>query len=108
MNLNYLKGTATFKIIILNIICFVLTAAGTLFAGTFANNYYLTVGQFQLYRLVTSMFYHYGFLHILCNMMSLSNISFSFMILYIYLVAKILKNNYNARNYSFFYISQAL
>ena len=74
MNFNYLKGSATLKVIIINVICFILTAAGTIYSTTFGNNYYLTISNGQIYRLVTCMFYHYGIMHILCNMYSLSNI----------------------------------
>ena len=65
MNFNYLKGSATLKVIIINVICFILTAAGTLYSSYLGNNYYLTISNGQIYRLVTCMFYHYGIMHIL-------------------------------------------
>lgn len=69
-----LKNTITLKLVIINIICFVLTLGGTMFAKVFANNYTLTIEYHQFYRLLTNMFYHYGFMHLLCNMFSLLNI----------------------------------
>ena len=39
MNFNYLKGSATLKVIIINVICFILTAAGTLYSSYLGNNY---------------------------------------------------------------------
>lgn len=66
--------TATIQLIIINIICFVLTLGGTLFANVLGNNYVYTVSHFQIYRLFTNLFYHFGFMHLLCNMFSLLQI----------------------------------
>lgn len=72
--MSNLKNTITFKLIIINIICFILTLGGTIFSSVLANNYTLTVTHHQFYRLLTNMFYHYGFIHLVCNMFSLMNI----------------------------------
>ena len=52
----------------LNIIVAIVTGFGQNYATIFANNFTLTLQHLQLYRLITSMFYHYGLLHLMCNM----------------------------------------
>lgn len=66
-----LTSSVTLKIALLNICCFIVTLGGHLFARNFANNFTYTIEHFQIYRLFTSLFYHYGFQHIFCNMISL-------------------------------------
>lgn len=69
-----LKNTTTVKILIVNLVVFVLTLGGRLFSGLFGNSFYYTIGHLQVYRLLTSMFFHLGIMHILCNSISLINI----------------------------------
>lgn len=71
------KKSITLKLIIINIICFILTVGGMLFSGWFGNNFRVTVLHLQVWRLLTSMFYHFGLMHLICNMFSLINIGFA-------------------------------
>lgn len=72
-----IKKSATLKILIINVICFIVTAGGMLFSGWFGNNFRVTVLHLQVWRLVTSMFFHFGIMHLICNMFSLVNIGFA-------------------------------
>lgn len=72
--LRELKKSATLTIIIINVIMFGITLGGTMFCGYLGNSFYYTIGHFQLYRLLTSMFCHFGLTHLFCNMLSLMSI----------------------------------
>lgn len=74
-----LKLTATYVLIGINIVIFLLeTAQGGStnreIALRFGAQYTPYVKRGQWYRLFTSMFLHFGFIHLLCNMYSLSNL----------------------------------
>lgn len=73
-NFSRLKSSATFVIFVVNIICFVLTLGGHLFTRAFANNFSYTFGHIQIYRLLTSMFYHSSISHIVCNSITLLSV----------------------------------
>ena len=70
---------ATYILIGINILVFLAETAG---GGSTDRNVALKFGaqytpyirQGQWYRLFTSMFLHFGFLHLICNMYSLSNL----------------------------------
>lgn len=71
--------TATYILIGINIILFLIeTAQGGStnrnIAMKFGAQYTPYLRRGQWYRLVTSMFLHFGFIHLLCNMYSLSNL----------------------------------
>lgn len=60
------------EITLVNIIVFVITFGGAGFLANLGGNSYLyTLKHFQLYRLFTCIFIHYGILHILGNTISL-------------------------------------
>lgn len=73
-SLEELKHSATLQIIIVNFIIFFVTLGGNLFASKFGNCFNDTIRNHQVYRLITSMFYHGNIMHLLCNMFSLINI----------------------------------
>ena len=53
---NQLLSSVTLKIMIANLVVFLITGFGTIYAEIFANAYSLTFQSFQLYRLITAMF----------------------------------------------------
>ena len=72
-----MKLTATYVLIGINIVIFLLeTSQGGStnrdVAMKFGAQYTPYVRRGQWYRLITSMFLHFGFIHLLCNMYSLS------------------------------------
>ena len=74
-----MKLTATYVLIGINIVIFLLeTSQGGStnrdVAMKFGAQYTPYVRRGQWYRLITSMFLHFGFIHLLCNMYSLSNL----------------------------------
>ena len=74
-NINKQKEIkATTILISLNLVFFCFTLGGHAMGETFGNNFSLTFGQHQYYRLLASLFYHFGILHIICNMLSLYSI----------------------------------
>lgn len=66
-----MRKSPTVYLIIVNVVIFLLTMGGNLFAGALANTYPATIGNLELYRLLTCMFFHFGIMHLLCNMFSL-------------------------------------
>ena len=67
--------TVTYALASLNCIAFLLIYKKKLDVNDLASSYYLSIKCNQNYRLLTSAFTHEHPLHLLCNMLSLSNIA---------------------------------
>lgn len=61
----------TWKLVAINLVCFLMTGGGLWLINSLGNSYLVTIKKLQVYRLLTSMFYHDGISHLLCNMISL-------------------------------------
>ncbi len=63
------------SILVINIIVFIITMGGNLFTDVLGNFYGYTLYKFQLWRLITCMFVHGSFIHIICNTISFLQIA---------------------------------
>ncbi len=89
------KPVITYLFIVLNVMMFLFSFVFPGLVGMFSNSY-LAIQNGQFYRLFTSMFFHGGLIHLVCNMYAL------------YIIGPQVERYYGKRRFAFIYIVSGL